>query len=186
MKTKPLIFNVITLMLLTGYIHSVKAQDQANNSNQLNIEVKQIDAQKALVIRADVPTSEVGPKMGEIYGMLFGYIGQNQIDAVGPPFAVYYSFDPQGNTVFEAGVPIDTIAPEYGEIKYKEFEAMKVASTLYTGPYEKMEPVYAAIQKYIKDNKLKEKGTSWEVYLTDPSEAPDPTKYQTLIYYPVE
>ena len=186
MKTKLLILNLAIFLFITGKINFVRAQEKEKTPGELKIEIKNIDPQKTLVIKADVPTSEVGPKMGEFYGKLFQYIGQNQIKAVGPPFAVYYSFDPKGNTVFEAGIPIENKVEVTGEIDYKEFEATKAASTLYTGPYEKMEPAYIALQKYLKDNNIKEKGTAWEVYLTDPSEEPDPNNYKTIIYFPVE
>ena len=111
MKTKPLILKVLVCLFLAGQFHVAGAQDQEKTTVPLKIEIKHIDAQKALIIKADVPTSEVGPKMGEMYGELFSYLGQNQINPVGPPFAVYYSFDPQGNTIFEAGVPGESGVP---------------------------------------------------------------------------
>lgn len=187
MKTRFLFFNVTVFLLSAGIsFKTVVAQEQVKCSGEPKIEIKHIEAQKALVVKADVPTSEIGPKMGELYGLLFGYLGQNQLQPAGPAFAVYYSFDPQGNTVFEAGVPILAKTKGNGEVFYKEFEGMNAVSTLYIGPYEKMEPVYIALDKFIKDNNLKEKGISWEVYLTDPMAEPDPNKYQTLIYFPVE
>lgn len=150
------------------------------------IEQKEVAAIKALVIKADIPMSEIGKKMGELFGQLFTYVGSNNIQIAGAPFAVYYSYDPKGNTVFEVGVPVSTASKDAGDVKYKEFAAMKVASTIYIGPYEKMTPAYTAVENYMKENKLEATGIAWEIYIKDPSTEKDPNNYQTLIYFPVK
>ncbi|MBN2610246.1 MAG: GyrI-like domain-containing protein [Bacteroidales bacterium] len=187
MKTRPFFMTITVLLFFTGFNVLVSAQDKPQDCPAgPKIEVKNIAVQKTLVIKAEVPTSQVGPKMGELYGKLFAYMGQKQVSPSGPPFAVYYSFDPEGNTVFEAGVPVASSIETDGEVKYKEFEAMKVVSTMYVGPYENMMPVYETMQKYVKDYNLKDNGTSWEIYLTDPNAEKDPQKYQTIIWFPVK
>ncbi len=153
---------------------------------QSKIEVKQIDAQKAVVIKITVPSSELMNKMGELYGSLFGYLGTNSIQPAGAPFAVYYEYNPQGNVTMEAGVPVSAEVKDADNIKYKEYPAMKVVSTLYVGPYDKVGPTYELIQKYLKDNNLQQAGATWEVYLTNPQEEQDQSKYQTMIYFPVK
>ena len=160
------------------------AQEKAK-SDSLKIEIKQVEAQKAIVIKLSVPTMEIGPKMGEAYGKLFSHLGMNNLSPAGPPFAVYYEFDPNGNTTFEAGVPVSGDVKAEGEIAFKEYPAMKVVSALYKGGYENMMHAYTSIDKYIKDNKLEKQAPSWEVYLTNPMEV-KPEENQTLIYFPVK
>jgi effector-binding domain-containing protein len=150
------------------------------------IEVKQVDAQNALVVRFDVSSKEIGPAMGRAYEKLFSFLGTNSMAPAGPPFAIYYSYNPAGNTVFEAGVPVSTVVSGNEEIVYKEFPAMKVVTTLYKGPYDAMEPIYGEINKYITANGLETDGTSWEVYLTDPSQLTDPKDNQTVVYFPLK
>ncbi len=189
MKSKLLIINLSSLavaLFLVVNTSPVNSQDTGKKSCDSKIEIKNIEAQKALIIKADVPTSSIGEKMSEMYGKLFGYLGQKQKQPTGPSFAAYSKFDPQGNTVFEAGVPLAEKIEGEGEIEYKEYPAMKVVSMLYIGPYENMMPAYEKIQKYIEENNLKSNNTPWELYLTDPTSEPDPNKYQTLIYFPVE
>ena len=152
----------------------------------VKVETKQIDAQKALVIKTTVPTSDIGKTMGELFGKLYGYLGANSIQPAGTAFAVYYEYDPKGNTVFEVGIPIASEAKGNADVTYKEFPAMKTISTLYVGPYEKVGPTYEYLMKYIKDNGLQSSGASWEVYLTNPGQEPDPNKYQTIIYFPIK
>ncbi|MBN1597390.1 MAG: GyrI-like domain-containing protein [Bacteroidales bacterium] len=184
MKTKSLFKN-----LLPGICLSTISLFNLLNAQEVimtDIEIINVKATKALYLKADVPIQSIGGKMGEMYGKLYGYLGQNKIEPAGYPMAVYYSFDPNGNTLFEALVPIsDTITPA-DEIGYKEYPAMKVVSAKYTGSYDNMAIVYSKIQKYIKENKLETTGVSWEVYLTDPEEIDDPEKNETVIYFPIK
>jgi effector-binding domain-containing protein len=145
-----------------------------------------VAAQPALIVKADVLSSEVGQKIGPMYGQLFAYTSTNNISFTGAPFAVYYSYDPKGNTSFEARCPVRSGTKGNDSIIYKEFPAMKAVCTIYQGSYETMGPVYAKIQEYIATNKLKPTGITWEVYLTDPSTVKDPAENRTMIYFPVE
>lgn len=175
-KIKPFKSFVFTAILFISCV--VSAQEY-------NIEVKNVDATRAVIIKAETASSDIGQSMGEIYGKLFSFLGQKNVSPAGAPFAVYYKFDPQGNTEYEGGVPVKGKIETSGEISFKEYPAMKVVSVMYTGAYENMMPVYNAIDKYIKDNKLEKAGASWEVYLTDPDET-TPEKNQTIIYFPVK
>ncbi|HEY4784513.1 MAG TPA: GyrI-like domain-containing protein [Bacteroidales bacterium] len=184
MKTKMSVTGIcIALAVMLNTPFKVTAQSSPTTPK---IEVKEVNAQKALTIKVSVPTNTIGQKMGELYGKLFGHLGENSLQPAGAPFAVYYSFDPNGNTEFEVGVPVSTETKGTDEIKYKEYPAMKVISTLYVGPYEKMGPVYEALKKYAADNKLETQPATWEVYLTDPMKETDTSKYQTLIYYVIK
>jgi effector-binding domain-containing protein len=162
------------------------AQDKKENTCSSKIEIKEISAVKAVVIKLSIPSSEIGPKMGELYGKLYGYLGQQKIQPAGAPFAVYYQFDPKGNTTFEAGVPVNVSVNNEGDINYKEFPAMKALSAMYTGSYEKIGPTYEALEKYMKEKNLQSTGISWEIYLTDPSTVKDPNLNQTVIYFPLK
>ncbi|RPJ74059.1 MAG: hypothetical protein EHM20_11230 [Alphaproteobacteria bacterium] len=184
MKTK-LIVLLIVCALFNGFM-PVTAQETDKKCDHTEFLVKEIDAQKTLVMKADVAMAEIGPKMGEMYGALFGYLQAKGIAPAGAPFAVYYSFDPNGNTVFEAGIPIAEPVEGNESITYKEFPVMKVVSTLYTGTYEGMMPVYEGLQKHMQENKLESTGASWEVYLTDPTVVKDPSENKTLIYFPIK
>ena len=57
---------------------------------QPSVEIKQIEAQKSVVIKVTIPTADVGQKMGELYGKLFGYLAENSIQPAGNPFAVFH------------------------------------------------------------------------------------------------
>ena len=180
MKIKTLTQIGVISVFLIGITSNALCQDYPT------IEVVDVSAQTALVLKAEVKSTEVGSKIGEMYGNLFTYINSNNLQMVGNPFAVYYSYDPQGNTSFEAACPVINGTKGNDSILYKEFPAMKVVCTIYQGTYESMEPVYIKLMDYMKINNLKSTGPSWEVYLTDPSTIKDPNENRTMIYFPVE
>lgn len=187
MKTKTLFSTVfLSLLILNALTKNAYSQGNTVKADQPVIEIKGIPLQQTIVIKADVHTKDIGSKMGEMYGKLYSFIGQNNIQPSGAPFAVYYSYNPKGNTVFEAGFPITSKINCSDSISYKEFPAMKVVTCLYQGAYENMAPVYTQLQEYITKNKLKSTGVSWEVYLTDPSQIKNPNDNQTIIYFPIE
>jgi effector-binding domain-containing protein len=187
MKTKALFISFFFCMFVFNALTSeLYSQETTVKKDQPVIEIKNIPLQHALVLKAEVSSKDVGPKMGEMYSKLFSYAGQKHIQPSGAPFAVYYSYDPQGKTIFEAGFPVASKVNATDSIAYKEFPAMKVVSTLYTGSYENMVPVYTQLQNYLAANKMKPTGISWEVYLTDPAQVKNPSDNQTLIYFPVE
>lgn len=168
------------------YNNSVFGQMVSDTASAGKIEVKHIEKQNAVVIKLQVPTKEIGSKMTELYSKLFSFIGTKGINPSGSPFAVYYDYNPEGNTTFEVGVPINVVIQGNEEIIYKEYPSMKVISCLSIGPYSNLGSVYGNLMKHIKDNNLQVNGASWEIYLTDPMKEKDPNKYQTLIYFPIK
>ncbi len=194
MKKIKILAAVLALFLIQAMVFGNNYQkpdlyskdDTAKKCSKINIVVKEIEAVKAMTVKATVPTGKISAKLGEFYPMIMSCILDNEIEMTGPPFARYHSWDPDGDTELEAGVPVDAEAECEGDVKFVEFPACKVVTVLHTGPYESLGPVYEAIQKYIDEKGLKINGAVWEVYLTDPNSEPDPNKYQTQVYFPVE
>ncbi len=193
MKKINLLAIAVILLLAQGQVFGSNPQKSVTSSGdsiakcpEIKVEVKEIEAVKVLAIKATVPSAEVGAKLGELFPKLMQYVGEKGIQMAGPPYSKYYSWDPQGDTEMEAGVPIAGEAESKGDIEYLELPAVKVATALHIGPYESIGPVYEAIQKYIDREGMKVTGAVWEEYLTDPNAEPDPNKYKTQVYYPVK
>jgi effector-binding domain-containing protein len=194
MKKLKIFVSILALFLIQPVVFGSNCQkpdtdfedDTTTKSSEVSIEVKELEAAKALTIKATTPSDEISAKLGELYPKIMSCILENEIEMTGPPFAIYHSWDPEGDTKLEAGVTVDKEAECEGDIEFVELPACKVATALHTGSYESIGPVYEAIQKYINEKGLKIKGAAWEVYLTDPNTEPDPNKYQTQVYFPVE
>ena len=56
----------------------------------------------------------------------------------------------------------------------------------YYGDYSATETAHVAMDEYIKANGLTHKYPVIEQYVTDPGQEPDPSKWLTKVYYPLQ
>lgn len=150
-----------------------------------DMEVMELESLPAVSITDSATMMQMPEKMGELYSSLMGYISGKRVEMTGPPYCVYHTWDPEGYTVIEAGIPVAEKLAGKAEIKGTMTPGGKVLAALHTGAYEKMEPLYEAMDKYVKINKFEIAGGPWEVYLTDPTTEPDTSQWQTMVYFPI-
>jgi effector-binding domain-containing protein len=112
-------------------------------------------------------------------------MGQSGVAMAGPPFARYYSVVPEA-VDFEAGFPAASPVPEHGDVHAVELPGGPAATTTHLGPYEAMEPAYAAIADWIREHGRQAEGAPWEVYFTDPGSVPDPAQWRTKVVQPLK
>jgi effector-binding domain-containing protein len=88
------------------------------------------------------------------------------------------------NLDVEIGFPVSRSLQEKEDIKAGEMPAGKYASCIHIGPYDKLEPAYAALAQWIKENGYQSSGPAYEIYLNDPNETV-PEELETLIKFPL-
>jgi effector-binding domain-containing protein len=132
----------------------------------------------------EVPVSEIGSVMQQAIPQLWSYAASRGAipRAI---FARYYSVDP-AHVSFDVGVTIASPIEGAGEVEAKTLPGGEVAYTLYIGPYDGMQPAYQEIDAWIASSGRKSAGAAWEVYLSDPQSEPDPQKWKTEIYWPIQ
>lgn len=163
-----------------------------NNLNELCktlpeycIKEKEINAKLYIGIKDKCLNTEIGEKMGQLYGELHTFMSESGIEAACSPLAVYYSYDDK-ETEFEVGIPVEEVPELTGNIKKREIPAGKYLATVHYGPYEELVKAYEAIQKYMEENEKVMAGNPWEKYVTDPEKEANPKKWITKIYFPVQ
>ncbi len=127
----------------------------------------------------DLPTA-----LGRAYGAIAEYLEELGEPPSGAPFAGYYNMDMQ-NLDLEIGFPVAKQLTGRGEIQSGHIQEGKVATTIYTGPYNAIEPAYNALTAFIQDNGYEAIGVAYEFYLNDPSETPV-EELQTRILFPLK
>ncbi|MBT3421728.1 MAG: hypothetical protein HOG05_11415 [Bacteroidetes bacterium] len=129
-----------------------------------------------------------GQVMGQDFQVMMAFMAIHKIEMVGVPFSRYLQWsDKDGDTIiFESCLPVADIGKGDENVYFGQIEASKVAAAMHFGAYEKIGPVYYAIEDYIAENALEIIGGPWEVYLTDPGKEPDPSKWMTEVYYPIK
>ncbi len=119
------------------------------------------------------------------YKKLANFIEKKGLKIVGAPIAITNSYE-KGKWDFYAAFPINAKnIKDEGIFKAIFFPGGLTVKCSTFGPYEQSYVAYNAIEKFIKDNKLKITGNSWEEYITDPNKTPS-EKARMNIYFPVE
>jgi effector-binding domain-containing protein len=150
------------------------------------IEEKMISEQIALLVRDSAGPETYGQVMGRGYGEIMQMITRKKLKMTGAPFAIYIFWDSATQrSVFDLGIPIDTIVPVAGRIRVETIPAQEVVIAHYFGSYDKTADTYYILDKYIMQSKRTVAGSPWEIYITDPMTEPDTMKWETQIIFPV-
>ena len=119
-----------------------------------------------------------------LYNELLVFGARSGIDITVHPIVVYHRID-ERQMVFEFGIPVAEQMSTSGRIRYKTILGGDNVVANYYGEYDTLEDGHNAIQHWLIRHDRKQTGHVWEMYVTDPSTEPDPNKWLTRIYYPV-
>jgi effector-binding domain-containing protein len=147
------------------------------------VEARTRPEQPTAVIRATLSVPEIGPWLGKAYGEIAGVLAGQGNEPAGPPFARYHVLG-DGRFDVEAGFPVTTAIEPAGQVAAAVLPGGSVAVTMHVGPYDAMEPGYAALTSWVRDRDGEPTGDAWEVYFSDPEEQPDPSTWRTEIVQP--
>lgn len=129
----------------------------------------------------------IGKALGEAYGKVLAVMGPLGLEEDGAPLAITRAFDPKGDWVFDAAIPVKaapTMAPTNDEVKAGATPAGRVVKAVHIGPYADMQKTYASIMAFMKANNLKQGPLSWEEYVSDPANTPQ-DKLITNVYFQI-
>jgi effector-binding domain-containing protein len=147
-------------------------------------ELKEITVQPVLSIRQRVKPEEMQQAFAEFFGEVWKYIQESDGQSAGMPFARYHSMNDRSFDL-ECGMPVAAPMDGAGRIQPSELPGGRVAFSSYFGPYESLGEAHDALVVWMGENGHQVAGAPWEFYITDPGEEPDPSRWQTDIYYPV-
>jgi effector-binding domain-containing protein len=147
------------------------------------IDARELAEQPTAVSTTTLTVNEIGPWLGTVYSAVAEVLARAHAGPAGPPFARYRML---GDARFdvEAGFPaLQTIVAE-GDVTPSTLPSGPAAHTVHVGPYDAMEPAYAALDAWIREHGFEPNGAPREVYLSDPSTEPDPATWRTEVYAP--
>jgi effector-binding domain-containing protein len=166
-----------------------KGHDMSPEPPQIQVRA----AQHYAAIPAAVPMDGISAAADQAYPALFGWLASQGIPPAGPPFIRYLVIDMARELQLELGVPIAAPIAVSGHIQSGTLPAGRYAVLRHTGPYDGLVASNAALQQWAADHGIEfdaseANGVStWrgraEHYLTDPSQEPDPAKWETDVAY---
>ncbi len=148
-------------------------------------QVVERQAQPVASIRAKIKTSEISQGLGVLLPEVMAHLTATGANPAGPPFSRYHSFT-DTEVDIEAGIPVHKPISEKGRVKNSELPAGKAVSCWHVGPYDKLSGAHLALQAHLAAKKLTARGGCWEIYWTDPGMVPDPAKWRTQLFAPVQ
>lgn len=151
----------------------------------------------AVVRGKDLPMADLSAVYDSAFGALFPALAEQGIAPAGAALGVYTRFsDDWSRCDLEVGVPLHeplpgtiTVAVPGGrdiEIVPSELPSGKVASTLYTGPYDGLGDAWKSFTDALAAAGHTVAMPCWEVYLTDPGADVDPAELRTGLNTAVE
>jgi effector-binding domain-containing protein len=133
-----------------------------------------------------VTYEELGPFMETFMPQLFMYVIRQGGKIAAPPYSIYYNWDPEGLILVECGVPLEEAIAGDDTFMASETPGGKAVKAVHMGPYDELTKTYEALEQYMKVMKYEPIGLAYEVYVNDPNEEPDPTKWETHIFFPIK
>lgn len=152
------------------------------------IEERALTARPTAVKRFRLPIAQISEVIGPAFMETASAAGRQGHPPAGPPFARYFMTAPpaEGEPVeFEAGFPVAGPITPAGEVEPGELPGGEAIATLHVGPYDAMQPAYAAIAAWMAGHGRAPGGPPWEVYLSDPQAEPDPATWRTEVVQPL-
>ena len=150
-------------------------------------------ARPYVAIVARVTMATIGTAVPPLNGEVFGWLAERGADPAGPPFWKYDVIDMDREMVIEAGVTVPQPLAGDGRVVAGTLPAGRYATLIHAGhPSELAEATgtlldWAAGQGLTWDMQQGEDGEHWgsrlEIYLTDPSQEPDMSKWETQLAF---
>ncbi len=156
------------------------------NFSYPGMEISKVTSYPAVSAMDSVSVMGIEPFLATYYPMLYLYATRMNANIIGPPYAIYYNWDPEGMILVEAGIPLDQTIEGEGDLEATMSPGGKVVKASFFGPYEDVGPTHDAIAKFIELMRLEYAGPPWEMYITDPMQEPDTAKWETVICYPIK
>lgn len=138
-------------------------------------------------IRVKVKANEISRQLAILLPEVGKHLNAVGAQPAGAPFTRYHS-EGGGEVEIEAGVPVQKPFPETGNgrVKNSELPGGKAVTCWHVGPYDKLPQAHAGLAAHLAAHELKQRGGVFEIYWTDPGMVPDPSKWKTQLFAPIE
>ena len=146
--------------------------------------ITQTTTQLTAVIHLTIPREEIQSAMGPGIGELMATIAAQGITPTGPWFSHHLKMVPD-TWDFEISVPVSAPVVAAGRVRPSQWPAMKVARTVYQGPYEGLADAWGEFIDWITANGHTPAPDLYESYVAGPESSPDPANWRTEFTKPL-
>jgi effector-binding domain-containing protein len=141
-------------------------------------QVVNTESQATALIHLKIPRSEIRSVMGPGLRELKDEVEAQGIAITGPWFTHHLRLNP-ATFDFELSVPVAKPVKPAGRMQPGEWPAMKMARTVYQGPFEGLGAAWKEFDGWIRSQGLAPAEDLWERYVTGPETSSDPADWRT-------
>lgn len=164
-----------------------------NSMKSFNIEINGITEYGGgfyLYKTTNANSDNISQVMGQQYGSIGMYMGQNNIAFNGMPFTIYHNMNMEDGTVIMSNaIPVKEKITITGDanIVCDYMPKLKVLKTTLKGNYSNLGKAWEATMKHVTENALEQtEFKPFEIYTNDPGDHPNPADWITEIYIPIK
>jgi DNA-binding transcriptional MerR regulator len=150
-----------------------------------DIKLKDIDAVDVIGVTFETTPESISTDGAKAMHRLLDGLNSQGIDPAGPPRFVYHAMDEDSWTI-EACFPVADVSGAPEGLTLRRFEGGRAASAVHVGPYDELGMAYREVEVWIDKRDLKTAAPPFDVYLNDPGEVKDPSRFETEIVWPVK
>jgi effector-binding domain-containing protein len=147
-------------------------------------EILSTPAQRTAVITLSIPRDQIRTVMGPGIQELMETVRAQGIGPTGPWYTHHLMLHPD-RWDFDIGVPVSAPVTPAGRVKPGERPALKVARTVYHGPYEGLATAWPELDGWIKAQGMTPAQDLWECYVAGPESGSDPSTWRTELSRPL-
>ena len=147
-------------------------------------QITQTTEQSTATIHLTIPRGEIRSAMGPGIGEVVATAQAQGIGPIGPWFTHHLKMDPAVFD-FEICVPVTAPVAPVGRVTPGKMPAVRVARTVYQGPYEGLGEAWGEFQLWITANGHVPRPDLYECYLTGPESTTNPAEYRTELNQPL-
>ncbi len=132
-------------------------------------------------------STNISAKMGENFGAIMQFMGNQKLKQSGMPLTVYNEMGE--SIIMSNGIPIKERIeiPEDSDISMGYIPKTKVLKTTLTGNYTNLSEAWGLTMKNIVEKGLEQSEIKpFEIYTNDPGNYPNPADWKTEIYIPLK
>lgn len=150
-------------------------------------ELVELAPQSTLSMRFAVSPTEFEAKLSRAFSAVRKYAEAQGVEITGWPFVRYHAHDEAAHSFdLEAGLPVAAPVAGDGEIAAGTLPGGLAATLLHVGPYQELGASHWALRGWVEREGHHPNGGPWDDYLTNPHEEPDPARWETRIYQPLQ
>jgi effector-binding domain-containing protein len=113
------------------------------------------------------------------------YVKSHNLKPVYHPFSIYYSIT-KDEIDFLTGIPVQHQGKNTNTIKSGKIDSCETAVLDYYGSYSGIEKGYEVMKKWMVNNKRVLSGEQFQLYVVNPLNENDSTKWLTKIFFPIK